>query len=533
MKYLWEKLASFLWHPFLFVLFALLSLFVANQKRLLVIQIVRPLLILFILTGLFLILVRWLVKDWQRAGLITSLFLLLFFSYGHVYGLLEGNQFLGIQYGRHRVLLVVFTALLVMGAMLILRSKHSMLKWTNWLNLCTLLLIILQAGQLSVAAWQAQRLTSQVRQDEHVVSGGPLDIDVDIGRNRPDIYFIILDTYTRQDAYQAVLGYDNTGFIDELRARGFTIADCSLSNYNATSASVLASLDMLYLDELEPALGQGYKNLIYLDPYLENNRVTTTLKELGYNIVVFESGYSPTELIKSDVYLTSAPGLAALFTGGLTRYESLLMQSSAGILVYDFSDRLPVSIRYFLDAPYVAHRQRILFELDQLGKLEDIQSPKFAFAHILAPHTPFVFTSDGLPVERTTPFTLNDDPELGDRKLYNQHFIDQTIYINQRVLELVDEILAQPGNPVIILQGDHGMPRSGAWASAILNAVRLPGGEEVIYPGISPVNTFRIIFNQLFDAGLPLSPDRSCHFDQGDPASCKAFVEPSQQCTRP
>ena len=208
--------------------------------------------------------------------------------------------------------------------------------------------------------------------------------------------------------------------------------------------------------------------------------------------------------MNADVIL--APGTEHLLTGGLTRYESLLLQSSAGILVYDFSDHLPASLRYFLDATYVAHRERILFELDQLGKLEGYPSPKFVFAHILAPHTPFVFTSDGQPVERNTPFTLNDDPELGDPELYRKRFIDQTIFINTKVLALVDEILAQPGDPVIILQGDHGLPSSGPWATTILNAIRIPGGEAGLYPNESPVNTFRLVFNQVFGANSRFPP---------------------------
>ena len=319
----------------------------------------------------------------------------------------------------------------------------------------------------------------------------------------------------------------STLFID----RGFYVASCSLSNYNATSASLVTSLEMQYLYELDPPLSTGYKNLTYLDPYLQDNRVSATLKAAGYTLVTFESGYMPTELVPADVYL--APDAGSLFTGGLSRYESLVMQSSLGILVYDFADRLPKSFQYFLDAPYVAHRERILFELDQLGKLEAIGQPKFVFAHILAPHTPFVFTRDGRPVDRDTPFTLNADPELNDKQLYDQRFVEQTIFINTQVLGLVDQILAQPGDPVIILQGDHGLPSSGEWATAILNAIRMPEGHESLYPTMSPVNTFRLVFNQLFDAGMDLSPDRSCRFKRGDPASCEIFVEPSPQCALP
>jgi len=528
MKPFQEKLSGYLWHPFLFVLFALLSLLVANLQRLPATHILRPLMICFFFTTLLLCLARWLTKDWHRAGLITGLFLLLIFSYGHVYGLLEGSTLFDLDVGRHRVLLSLYALLLIGGGFLILKIRRSPIQWTIWLNVITALLVLTQIGQLALAGYKSHQLNVLVQGDGETVTNEPIAFPTSEPDNRRDIYYIILDTYTRQDAFKAVLDFDNSSFIEELRSRGFTIAECSLSNYTSTSASLIASLDMLYLDELNPMLGTGYRNLSFLDPYLQNNRVIASLAQAGYTIVAFESGYMPTELPGVDVYLT--PETGNVFTGGLTRYESLLLQSSAGILVYDFSSRLPAGMRYFLDATYVAHRQRILYELDKLGRLEELPTTKFVFAHILAPHTPFVFARDGQPVERNTPFTLNDDPELGDPSLYRQRFIDQTIFINSQVLQLVDRILAQPGDPVIILQGDHGVPSSGIWATAILYAIYLPGEEGTLYSLETPVNTFRLVFNQLFDAGLPLSPDRSCRFNRSDPASCEIIPDPVPDC---
>ena len=526
-----KKLPGVIWHPFLLILFALLALLVANYGRLQASQMLRPTLVFFVLAALLLVITHRLVKDWGRAGLITSLSLLLFFSYGHIYGLIEGVSILGLDLGRHRVLLPVFVLLWLGVSILIARSRSSGRRWTTGLNLITLLLVILQLGQLGWAAWDTGRLNARMASEEVSVKTTPIVLHTESAGELPDIYYIILDTYTRQDTYRRVLNFDNSAFIAALRERGFAVQDCSLSNYNSTTSSLLAALDMQYLDDLNPPLGTGYRNMSFLDPYMQNNRVMAALESAGYTTIAFETGFMATELLNADVFLSGGTG--HLFTGGLNRFESLLLQSSAGILVYDFSDHLPSSLRYFLDATYVAHRERILFELDHLGKLEQYPSPKFVFAHILAPHTPFVFTSDGQPVERNTPFTLNDDPELGDRALYEQRFIDQTIFINTKVLALIDEILAQPGDPVIILQGDHGLPSSGAWATTNLNAILMPGGAADFYPTETPVNTFRLVFNQLFDAALPLSADRSCRFNRADPASCEPITEPADYCVQP
>jgi hypothetical protein len=53
-------------------------------------------------------------------------------------------------------------------------------------------------------------------------------------------------------------------------------------------------------------------------------------------------------------------------------------------------------------------------------------------------------------------------------------------------------------------------------ATAILNAYYLPGVDnDVLYDEISPVNTFRLILNEYFDAGLELLPDRTFFMSTG------------------
>jgi hypothetical protein len=79
--------------------------------------------------------------------------------------------------------------------------------------------------------------------------------------------------------------------------------------------------------------------------------------------------------------------------------------------------------------------------------------------------------------------------------------------VNQEVLTLVDRILEREPDAIIIIQGDHGSGflhnwKSHEWPSdefferfSILNAIRLPERcRGMHYPGISPVNTFRLVF---------------------------------------
>ena len=61
---------------------------------------------------------------------------------------------------------------------------------------------------------------------------------------------------------------------------------------------------------------------------------------------------------------------------------------------------------------------------------------------------------------------------------------------------------------MIILQGDHGLRADNRFK--ILNAYYLAGEENPdLYPAISPINSFRLVFNQFFESEYPLLPDIS------------------------
>jgi hypothetical protein len=99
---------------------------------------------------------------------------------------------------------------------------------------------------------------------------------------------------------------------------------------------------------------------------------------------------------------------------------------------------------------------------------------------------------------------------------------DQVIFISKQIVTVIDEILAKSETtPIIILQADHS---NRAYKSAeysndlamklsfpILNAFLLPGFENdsPVYPTITPVNSFRLVFNTYFGTNLRMLDDTS------------------------
>jgi hypothetical protein len=118
----------------------------------------------------------------------------------------------------------------------------------------------------------------------------------------PDVYYIVLDSYTRNDTLSAHFSFDNSGFIESLESAGFYVADCSQSNYSYTTLSLASSLNFNYLQALSPSLSSESKDETDVYPLLFHNAAAYFFRQMGYRFVAFESGFSPTELVDADVY---------------------------------------------------------------------------------------------------------------------------------------------------------------------------------------------------------------------------------------
>jgi hypothetical protein len=199
--------------------------------------------------------------------------------------------------------------------------------------------------------------------------------------------------------------------------------------------------------------------------------------------------------------------------------------------------RTPLAWFWSTDGPFDAYgwtRERTLYLFDEVPKIARREEPTFTFAHILAPHPPFVFGEDGEDVSpRERSYYLTDGDRFrgyyGDRDDYADGYRKQAEFLTKRVERMINGILANsPEPPVIILQSDHGsgigLDTKSLEATdlrermSILSAYYLPdAGDAPLYQSISPVNSFRVVLNAYFGAGLDLLPDRSYFSTWDDP----------------
>jgi hypothetical protein len=515
-----ESRRSLLLHPFLIALYPVAAFLGANVGHVVFASSLRALVVCLVLAGLIWASLRLVLRDGPRAAFLTTVALVLLFSYGHVYSLLDGLA-LGVDLGRHRYLLPAFGLVFAGCAVWIWQRQRNLALISSVLNVFTAIAILLPVLQILLYPILSGRVTPLPEAAWADGAGSAVsELAVAPGESPPDIYYIVVDTYTRADALRTFLSYDNGTFIRQLEDLGFYVASCSSSNYSRTLMSVASSLNLGYLDSFAAQIVEEQTDPYRLDTFIQHSLLRRELEAAGYRTIALASGFGPTEWKDSDVYLSPRREMRVELFGGLNETESYLLKGSVGILVYRLFPRLPFETRLQLDYAYVEHRNRLLFTLDELPLVAALDGPKFVFVHLLAPHEPFVFRPDGGYVERHTPFTLNNDSETRDWEVYSSGYVGQLAYLNTRLVGVMSEILAASETPpIIVLQGDHGIRRmQDPWARvAILNAYYFPGQVgEGLYPTISPVNTFRLMLDNLFGTQLGLLPDRTYQSFAGD-----------------
>jgi hypothetical protein len=510
-----RQVKRFPWHPYLLGVFPVLFLRAHNLGEIEASEALRALAVCLVAAILLTLVVNLIVKDCHRAAAISSFALVLFFSYGHVYNLLEANTLAGIAIGRHRLLAPLFLLILAAGVGWISRPQRRIEALTPALNVIALAALALPLLQIGIQVAQESRVEAP--------KTAKVALDVRVSRDMltPDIYYIILDAYARDDILESFYQYDNRPFLDELGKLGFYVARCSQSNYAQTQLSLASSLNMDFIENLDEDFTPKQTRRAGMPGLIKRSTARRLLESLGYQTVAFETGYYWTHVADADTYLTPRSSTASRLdvTGGLNGFEALLIKSSAMLVAVDGASALPQFLRVDIDHPDQIHRERVLFTLDQLCRLPALPGPKFVFAHIVSPHRPFVFGPQGEVVEQAK------DDINGYR--------DQVAYLNSRLIPILQKIIAESETPpIIIVQGDHGgLDTSVEERMAILNAYYLPGdGSRLLYENITPINTFRLIFSHYFGCSYPALEDVSYFSSYQRPFQFTAIPNQREGC---
>ena len=255
-----------LFHPFLFALYPIIHLYSHNFIESPFFDALSPMIITLVITCIFLIITKLVVKDWTKTGFIISLLLILSFSYGHIYELLNSSVSENFEIGRHRYLMVIFFATFVIGTILILRKNINNHNLTVILNAISVTLILITIPNFVIDN-TSSNLEIQTSQEIHnTIYPSTTEINFELNNLeelnpsiKPDLYYILLDGYGGTMRMKEDLNFDNYEFLSELTSRGFFAPDISHSNYPSSKWQMTTVFSMNYL----PPITSGQTDLDY------------------------------------------------------------------------------------------------------------------------------------------------------------------------------------------------------------------------------------------------------------------------------
>jgi hypothetical protein len=323
----------------------------------------------------------------------------------------------------------------------------------------------------------------------------------------PDIYLVLLDAYPGTAAAALDPAWDAAAFGEALRKRGFDMAAGTHSNYLQTPQTIASVLDMRHLADipgLDPPWGPASLDGYRLRRALNEGAALATLHQRGYELTAIASGWAEAELRRVDRYDEPI---------GLNEFEVGLLNGTGARDVLTF---------LFPDFPSALQRGRIEGSFKSLAQeaAHETERPKFVFAHIAAPHPPWVFDAAGNDRSDQLQFYYQDrarDRGIDRAEAMRRH-LDQARYVASLAVAAVDQILASADSPpVIVIFSDHG-PGTGfdptkplesdlIERSSNILAVYSPGHAGLFASPTTPVNILPRVFNAYLGTTIPEQAD--------------------------
>ncbi len=494
-------------YPIIFLTSNPIALYINNFDNVNIAETIRSILVCFIFASIMLIIMGNLFKlKTQITSILSCLIIFVIFSFPVSTAINNGYEYFKTILG-FSIFLKLISILYLVGIILLIAvlprilKKHE--KLASGINfafmLCIVFFMFIQIGSFIYKSNKHKGNQKDIQAWNYTVKKEKVEfIDQ---QNKRDIYLIILDGYSSADVLRELYDYDITWFYSQLENRGFHVFLPARTNYSQTRTSIASLMNMDYLDSLLPNINKDSTNGIPLREVIRNNRVIQILSNNGYTIESTNSGYFYTSL--------DAFSIKSILLNKISTFEICLLKRT---IFYPF----------FHNELYQLVRDGTLSNINSIAP--PMNELKFHFAHIYAPHPPFVFGRNGETYNPPYIFENNDADALikgTSIDYYHSRYPEQVEYISKEILKKIDQLQADTQKqPIIILIGDHGSGMSVDQdiinssnhfeRMNILHAVYFPGINSADLPDdTTPINIFRIIFNLYFKTNFQLLENRS------------------------
>jgi Sulfatase len=332
----------------------------------------------------------------------------------------------------HLVLLPLWAAATVGAIGWLVRRPALLDRAERFLTLTSGMLVAWFALSIGVAEFRGARAVRNSTLVRRLAEPIPFQPGAKLGP-KPDIYLIVLDEYANAEVTGRLFGFDNRDFLDSLRQLGFVVPAVH-SNYLHTFLSLASLLNVSHLASLSGEVGRGSVDRTVPDYLLEHNRTVAFLKSQGYRFAFLPSqSWEATRQIDLEVHtrhgLDPAQELTRTELRQALKKTSLLQLFEWGVARH--------------------HRDHVTRTIATIAQIPKIPGPTFLFAHVLTPHSPYVFDRNcRLAPQKADDSRPNQEPAA---------YVEQIQCVNHMMLDLVTTLLGTSDlPPVILLQGDHG-----------------------------------------------------------------------------
>jgi len=498
-------------HPFLVGIFPILIIYSQNIGRVEITELFLPVIIIVGLTiGLYYFL-KSILKNENKSAIIVTLILIMLFSYGHIYYLLSDVMIDEFDMGQNRYLIPAFGLVLGISIFFIIRARRVFDNATSILNVISIVFIIVAISNVALVGAEITSCDKCSNQEFFYEARDFSDYfeshEFSISENQelPDVYYLILDEYARNDALIEYHNFSNHELTEFLEKKGFHIAKNSFANYPMSVQSIPAIMNMDYINFLADEIGTEVRNYKPLNGknygLYPNNMVIKNFKEMDYKIITFNT---------FALHLHENPLSDKTFCH---RDKFLLDNRLADVLA-----RTSIFGYYIERWAEGELRQATLCAFENFGNAGNVfDEPVFVWAHVMLPHPPWIFGPNGEEITPGKPLLITDNPEFRDSGWEpKRQYIQQVQFANKKTIEVVKNILENNRNAIIIIQGDHGTAWETNWMEPSkedawqrlrnFDAIYFPDKDkrDLLLDDRTLVNTFRTVFNAYYESNYEL-----------------------------
>ena len=458
--------------------------------------------IYFLITAAIIVTSLLIVRKPIKAALFSFYLLSVFFLFGALHDFLKSSIKIKFFISYTFLLLLVVLSTVIFLISLIRRKKDTAPAF-RYFNYLVIIFVMLEIGTLIYYV-----ITKKFLDNNLVSKNASVNFKSCSNTKKPDIFFVVFDEYTSSKCLKEEFDYENEEVDSLLNANHFFTSTNSVSNYNITPFSLSSTMNLNYLrGGLEKKVASSRVFLQAMET-LKDNRLVKFLRAEGYEIKnygCFDFAGVPTETIP---YFSN---LAYSQIDNQTLFSRIKRDIGWNFEIKNiFTGEFQIPESYKKNKAYHLYRN----EYNLKGLLNELEvnsdTPRFVYMHLMLPHEPFFFNSDGREVSDTDILLQRIDIKRG--------YLGQLKYCNGLLKDLIQRVPTSSGNErVVIIEGDHGfrdynvqVPINKVFMN--LNTYYFSDGDySQLYDGISPVNSFRVVLNKYFCQSLPLLKDSSVY----------------------